>query len=348
MIPTFPPQHPQVIRPERRETGRFARCSRFALPSRVALIAPDAATGQAWNEALAPLLPARFEVLAPNEALSDSRPGPAPDLYLVAADLERPGAGLALIADLRSRLRSRHASVVLVMPPGAGETAAMALDLGASDMILLPFDPQEVALRLALQLRRKRRADLLRRQISDGLQLAITDPLTGLYNRRYAMAHLERTAARAAETGKPYAVMALDLDRFKSINDRYGHAAGDAVLEVVAERLRSHLRPSDLVARIGGEEFLVILPEASATIARLAAERLCEAVAQTPIALPKGIDVVQVTLSAGLAMGGEPPAGASNPRDENPGKAVLERADAALLRAKAAGRNRVTTAASAA
>ncbi|MFN3955254.1 MAG: diguanylate cyclase [Pararhodobacter sp.] len=331
-----------------RDLGFSEADAEFAMPARIGLIAPEHGIALAWREALAPLMAARFDLLTPSEALSDAGDGPAPDVYLVAADLGRSGAGLALVSDLRARLRSRHAAIMLIMPQAASETAAMALDLGANDMMMLPFDAQETALRLNMQVRRKRRADLLRRQISDGLQLAITDPLTGLYNRRYALAHLERIAARAGETGKPYAVMVLDLDRFKAINDRYGHGAGDTVLEVVADRLRTHLRPSDLVARIGGEEFLVILPEASLATAQIAAERLCGVVGETPIALPKGLGAVNVTISAGLALGDGDEHPAETAQDASPGQAVLDRADAALMRAKAAGRNRVTVSASAA
>ena len=103
--------------------------------------------------------------------------------------------------------------------------------------------------------------DQLRASVEDRLRLAMTDPLTGLHNRRYAMAHLSRIAERAAVAGRTFALMILDLDRFKAINDTHGHAAGDAVLAEVAARLSAQLRPIDLVARIGGEEFLIALPD---------------------------------------------------------------------------------------
>jgi diguanylate cyclase (GGDEF)-like protein len=166
----------------------------------------------------------------------------------------------------------------------------------------MPGDPQETALRLRLQLSRQRRVEALRQAVRQGLELAATDPLTGLYNRRYALARLDRIAQQAVETGVCYAVMILDIDRFKQVNDRYGHAAGDAVLLTVAGRLRAALRPSDLLARIGGEEFLVVLPDASLASARAVAERLRAAVSDTPVALPDGLGSVAVTLSAGLTL----------------------------------------------
>jgi len=306
-------------------------------PGRIGLIAPDPAVAMSWRAALAPLSPDRLEILTPTTALTDANDRPAPDLYVIAADLGPHGSGLRLVADLRSRASSRDAAISLVLPEADSDVAAMALDLGASDILTLPFEPQETALRLRLHIQRKRRADLLRRQVRDGMKLAVTDPLTGLHNRRYALAQLERIANRTARTQEAFAVMALDLDRFKSINDRFGHAAGDAVLVKVAERLRDCLHPGDLVARIGGEEFLVALPDIFLADARLAAERLCQAVGEMVVALPGG-GQVQVTISVGLAMG---TAGTT-------AQETLSRADNALMAAKAEGRNQVTISASAA
>lgn len=305
---------------------------------RIGLIAPDPATAMNWRTALASLTTDRLEILTPTAALTDANDRPAPDLYVVAADLGAHGSGLRLVADLRSRASSRDAAISLVLPEADSDSAAMALDLGATDILTLPFEPQETALRLRLHVQRKRRADLLRRQVDAGMKLAVTDPLTGLHNRRYALAQLGRIASRAARTGESFAVMALDLDRFKSINDRFGHAAGDAVLERVADRLRECLQPGDLVARIGGEEFLVALPDVFLADARQTAERLCNTVAETAIGLPGGGPAVRVTVSVGLMLG-------------TPGVTAQEalfRADIALLAAKAEGRNQVTISATAA
>ena len=133
------------------------------------------------------------------------------------------------------------------------------------------------------------------------MRLAMIDPLTGLYNRRYAMPELATIAARAAETGSPFAVMVVDLDRFKLVNDKHGHGAGDQVLVEVSRRLTANLRASDLLARIGGEEFLVALPDAGMPLARTVAERLCQAIEERPIRLASGIGLT-VTVSIGVAV----------------------------------------------
>jgi two-component system cell cycle response regulator len=136
--------------------------------------------------------------------------------------------------------------------------------------------------------------------------------------------------------------MLLDLDRFKAVNDTWGHAAGDAVLVEVARRLRETLRPADLLARMGGEEFLVALPEVTEAAARAMAERLRRAVGCAPVALPGGEGPVRVTVSIGLVLAG---AGALAAQ---PAAAAIEAADRALLAAKADGRNQVTVGLSAA
>nr|AGC72466.1 PAS/PAC/GGDEF-domain containing protein [uncultured bacterium A1Q1_fos_499] len=160
---------------------------------------------------------------------------------------------------------------------------------------------------------------------------AIRDPLTGLHNRRYFDEVARHDAARARRTGEALALIALDIDAFKEINDQYGHAAGDLVLEVLAEILTSSVRGSDLVCRTGGDEFSILLPGASPGVALERAELIRESFAATPIGLADG-EVLRATVSAGLAFlqaGGE-----GLP-------ATLRRADLALYAAKRAGRNRV-------
>ncbi len=318
----------------------------------VALIGPDRETAMGWRRALAPHMTARLVVVPAEAALAET--APAPDVYLIAADLGRPGAGLRLMSELRSRAATRRAAVCILLPDAgrdsAAEQGAMALDLGAADLLLADYDAEETALRLAAQLRRKRQSDRLRASLRSGLRLAVIDPLTGLYNRRYAMPHLARIAERSAATGRAYAVMLLDLDRFKSVNDSFGHAAGDAVLAEVAQRLQASLRPVDLIARIGGEEFLVAMPEATLAKARTTAERLCRVIEALPVALPPtattGGGSVSVTVSIGLALGGPAPLRPGGAAETV--EAVMARADAALLAAKAEGRNQVTVGRSAA
>lgn len=307
----------------------------FAPPGIVALVASEPSEALRWRAELAPHLRERLEIMTAAEALTGPDPGPVPDLYLVGTGSGAVWPALRLVADLRSRPQSRHAAISLVLDTGDTEAAAMALDLGATDMLTQPLDPVETALRIQLQLKRKQRADSLRRQVQDGLQLALTDPLTGLFNRRYALGHLDRIAQRAAATGGQFAVMVLDIDRFKSINDTHGHLAGDRVLSQVATCLRDGLRPSDLLARIGGEEFLVVLPDTTPEIARGVAERLRGAVSAHVFAVSGSDTQVTTTISVGLAMG----SAARN------GLETLDHADRALLAAKSEGRNQVTCAA---
>ncbi len=312
------------------------------LPALVALLSHRPDEAPRWRAALGPLTPHRLAVLSRAEALADDT-GPVPEVFVIGADPADPGAALRLLAELRSRPASRHAALCLGLPPSAAGIAATAFDLGADDVLTLPLDASDLALRLAPMLRRKRRADRLRASVRDGMRASVRDPLTGLFNRRYALPQLMRLTDRAAASGQPFAVLALDLDRFKAVNDRWGHAAGDAVLVEVAQRLADGLRPSDLLARIGGEEFLVLLPSTPLERARALAERLCRRVDEAPVLLPQGAGRVPVTISIGLAQGGGGTGAPSGPQTGEAGAArLLARADRALFAAKAAGRNKVT------
>jgi two-component system cell cycle response regulator len=301
----------------------------------IGLIGARVETGLAWKRALQPHVRDRLLVLDRDAALSpDPGSGSDPDLFLVDMDYHGPHGGLSLLTELRARTDTRHAALCLATDGPPDSEAAMALDLGAAALIDMTAPAAEAALRLATELARKRRADQLRLSVADGLRAAVIDPLTGLHNRRHALPELARIARRAGESGRSFGVLILDLDRFKAVNDSWGHAAGDQVLAEVARRLRAELRAQDLIARIGGEEFLIALPDASATTARAVADRLLAAARARPVTLPGGTDV-PVTLSIGLAMG--LPADGPTP-DE-----LLARADRALMAAKAEGRDQVWT-----
>jgi two-component system cell cycle response regulator len=202
------------------------------------------------------------------------------------------------------------------------------------------MSPEEIALRLRSILRGKRRADQVRERLQDDLRLAMIDPLTGLFNRRYAMARLAKMANQTRLSGKPFAVMIADLDRFKSVNDRFGHAAGDSVLVEIGHRLSAGLRNSDLLARVGGEEFLIALPETDLDEALDIATRLCVMVKDRPMSLPTGQELV-VTMSVGVAISGLATAAWGNSTLDFVGK-VMECADQALLSSKMEGRNKVS------
>lgn len=320
--------------------GFSETASGFDGPGRVALVAPDPATGLTWKRALEPRGSCRYDVL-PRERALQAQPGgvpgggSAPDVYVIAADLGARNDGLRLLSDLRSRPATRHAAAVMILPRNDAERGAVALDLGAGDILYDPFRPEELAVRIQTQLRRKRQSDRLRETVEAGLELAVTDSLTGLHNRRYALRRLDRMLAAP---GRGVAVMMLDLDHFKLVNDRHGHAAGDRVLSTVAKRLRATLRPGDLIARLGGEEFLVALQDTDPDTALFCAERVREAIGARPVpdAAPHPISV---TLSVGLAMAVDAGEGAV---------ALIERADRALYGSKHEGRNQVTVSATAA
>lgn len=305
---------------------------------RFCILTGDADRGSDWQNDLARRLKARVDLSSPLMALRHESDAEAPDVFLITDTVLRPGDGLGLLAELRARPATRHASIVMAVPPEARERAAIALDLGASDIIYQPLDMEETALRLKTQLKRKQTADRLRSRMRDGLQLAVTDSLTGLFNRRYGLSHLENVHVRAVTRNKSYAVLLVDLDRFKSVNDTFGHAAGDSVLRSVAGRLQAGLRNVDLISRIGGEEFMIVMPEIDPESAQVAAERLCRAVTVEPIYLAPGQTLTQ-TVSIGVAVGG----GGTGP-DEPSATETMERADRALYRAKSEGRNRTHTA----
>jgi two-component system cell cycle response regulator len=326
-----------------RELGFAEPTTYFNSAGHVAIVAAEGSEAMRWRDRISPFLNAKIEALPEQralEALQSQRN--IPDAFVIASDLGEPNSGLRLLAELRSREATRHAAIIIMHAPKDRNAAVMALDLGANDLITDGFDPEELALRLRGQIRRKLEADRLRVTVEDGFKLAAIDPLTGLYNRRYALPHLTEIAKRAREKQRPFAIMLLDLDRFKDVNDTYGHAAGDAVLVEVARRVRDNLRGVDMVARIGGDEFLVAMPETALSQARFAAERLRQVVEETPISIGEGQQEITVTLSIGLSMGG---------RDEAmslPIEKLIEDADQALFGSKAEGRNQVTMGRSAA
>jgi two-component system cell cycle response regulator len=261
-------------------------------------------------------------------ALDALRGGPAPDLFLIASDPPEL-ADFRLLAELRARPETSAAALVVMGGKGSAEAQIMALDLGAADVVPGEVGIEELALRLRLRLRWKRLCDRRRAEVEHGLRLALIDPLTGLANRRAAFSRL--VGIGGDDPDADYALMILDIDRFKAINDRLGHSAGDRVLAEVARRLIDGVRDRDLVARIGGEEFLVALPCTGLVPARLTAERLRRSVEAAPVQIGGG-ESVFVTLSIGLCL-----ASSAEAVDD-----AINRADRALYAAKARGRNTVT------
>ena len=313
--------------------GRNGAASGAPEPGRIALVCAAPKTALRWTHALNARLPDDVVSISKETALDGNQAGT--DLFVIEAKDSAPTEALQLLAELRARPATRSAGFVVLLPEAHRRMTAITLDQGAHDVLMLPVSSDELALRLRSQIGRKRQADQMRADLEAGLQLAVIDPLTGLFNRRYALNHLDNIAARAQKTGHSFAVLMLDLDHFKDVNDRFGHKAGDQVLVTLANRLQVNLRAMDLVARIGGEEFLVTLPDSSEPQAWEVADRLREAINASPIPLDDGNEV-RMTVSLGLTMGG-PDQGTSDIAT------LLERADRALYGAKTHGRNRVST-----
>ncbi len=322
-----------------RALGLAEPAAEFTPQSHRVLIHDDGARMLGWANRLRPQLRAKLSLARPKDAIREFPPEGPPDAFILTLPAEQDAATAAcrLISDLRANAHTRHAGVLVVQLAPDTALAAMALDLGADDLMTDGFDAAEMTLRLHALLRRKRMADQLRATVRTGLKAAVFDPLTGLHNRRYAMPHLSRIAERGQQTGRPFAVMLADLDHFKQINDQFGHTAGDAVLVQTAQRLRDNLRGMDLVARIGGEEFLIVMPGTTMAEAEVAAARLCADIAEHPFKVSTHARPLNVTISIGLAVG---PTNKNDPALS--AEALLSEADRALYSAKTMGRNQVT------
>jgi two-component system cell cycle response regulator len=257
-----------------------------------------------------------------------------PTIDLVMLSLSGKQDALRFVAQLRGSEASRLVPILLVADGEEMGRLAKGLDLGANDYIVRPLDRNELTARARTQIRRKRLQDRLQDNYQRSLALALTDSLTGLYNRRYLLAHLDGLMARAAENAQGPALLMLDIDYFKRVNDTHGHTAGDAVLREIAARLARHVRGFDLVARYGGEEFVVVMPDTPLPVASMVAERLRSVVADKPVQV-EGTGEISVTVSIGIAPARE---------TGDQAAAILQRADKALYGAKARGRNCVVSA----
>ncbi|WP_226622923.1 diguanylate cyclase [Alloyangia pacifica] len=318
----------------RRALGLSEAPPSFDRPARIALVPLDRTRDLgAMAARLQIALGAQVRQAEPDQLLRRDAAS-AEAVVLVDSDAD-PGAGLALLSQLRTAPAQRRAALLYVTQPGRDTTAAQALDLGADDLLRAGPDALELALRLPRLIRRKRTAERHRAALRSGLRAAMIDPLTGLYNRRYALPEVSRRAQLSIQRGGQLALLVADLDHFKQVNDRWGHSAGDKVLTATAQALMAQRRGGDLVARLGGEEFLIALPDATREDALETARQLCETVARLTLPMPgpeTPAHLLSPTVSIGIAMMEEPSEAVST---------GLLRADRALYAAKRAGRNRV-------
>lgn len=255
--------------------------------------------------------------------------GPSYDAVIIS--ISSPAFdGLRLISEFRANPSLRNTPVIALVAAGEHRKLAQALDLGANDYLRLPLDRSEFIVRVKTQLRKKRYTDLLRQNLRRGMEMAVRDHLTGLFNRRYMSQHLE-TLLKSASAVKPISLLIMDIDYFNQVNNTYGHLAGDDVLRQFADRLNENIRGVDLACRYGGEEFVVVLSDTDPDVACLVGERLRRAVEKTTFAVEQASAQIPVTVSVGVA---------SSSGDDS-SSALLRRADQALYRAKREGRNRV-------
>jgi two-component system cell cycle response regulator len=255
------------------------------------------------------------------------------ELIIISLNLKNED-GLRLCSHLRSNERTRSVPMIMLGNEEDLPRIAHGLEIGAHDYILRPVDRNELLARARTQIRRKRFQDRLRANYEISLSMALTDALTGLYNRRYFEVHLQKTLDNARLTRKSLGLLYIDIDHFKKINDQYGHAVGDEILKSFATRIKDSLRSFDLVARLGGEEFVVILPDITTDMAHFISERLRRLIAdkEFPCAVPQG--QLNVTASfGGIVIEPEKIEGGLNIQT------FLKQADEQLYQAKNNGRN---------
>ena len=239
---------------------------------------------------------------------------------------------LRLCASLRVAHKSRELPILVIGDPEDEERFVRAYDLGVNDTIIRPIESQELIARVNTQLRRKFYADSLRDNFNENLEMVVTDPLTGLGNRRYFDSTVEPLFESLKSKKEPFSIMVFDIDHFKRVNDILGHDMGDQILKEIAARLASNMRAIDIVARYGGEEFMIAMPNTTEAKAMKAGDRVRGLIGGTPIYVDG--QALSITTSAGIAqvMPGE------KLRD------VFKRADDALYKAKLGGRNIVMSA----
>ncbi len=273
----------------------------------------------------------QVRLVGSGRAVLDACAEESPDLLLL--DVAMPELdGYEVARRLKERAETRDVPLVFVTGSSETRSKVAGLTVGANDYITKPFHRDELLARVAVALRIKQQTDDLKAANAQLAALSLLDSLTNLYNRRHLDQRLEEEVARANRYGGPLTCLMLDIDRFKSVNDRYGHQEGDAVLRMVANVLRQATRISDVVGRYGGEEFTILAPETDLAAGAVLAERIRSSVAAQEVLLDG--EKVRVTISIGLAQHVRRDTGAD----------LIAAADGALYAAKAAGRDRVVIA----
>ena len=237
--------------------------------------------------------------------------------------------GLRVCASLRFKEDSRDIPILIVGDPEDEARLIRAYDIGINDTLMRPIEKQEMHARVNTLLRRKFYADSLRENFNENLEMVVSDPLTGLGNRRYFDRTIEPFFEALEDKDEAFSIMVFDIDHFKRVNDILGHDMGDQILKEVATRLVTNMRAVDVVSRYGGEEFMIAMPKTEEDDALVAADRIRALIAGTPIYVDG--QALRITTSAGVAQVQK----GEQLRD------VFKRADDALYKAKQAGRNKV-------
>ena len=239
--------------------------------------------------------------------------------------------GLRVATKLRQIEAFRHVPVIMQVDEEESSLMLKGLELGVNDYLIHPVDANELLARTKTQIRRKKYQKMLKSNYLDSVSMAVTDALTGLYNRHYLNAHMTNMLDQARSQNRPLSVMMMDMDHFKSVNDTYGHDVGDEVLVELAKRIIANVRSTDLAARIGGEEFVVLMPDTSARDALDMAERMRVYVEEKAFSAQKGEVQLSKTISIGVAT--------YNGEQIDEPESILKRADTQLYAAKHGGRN---------
>jgi len=268
----------------------------------------------------------------PDQALAKANGGNF-DAIIISTLLSEAD-GLRLASQIKSHEEVRNVPLLVFVDEDDQRTMLKALEMGINDYLTVPVDKNEMTARVRTQIRRKRYQEALKSNYQQSISMAVTDALTGLYNRHYLNTHLENMVRQALKNGKSLALMIMDMDHFKSVNDTYGHDVGDMVLKQLAEMIVQTSRSTDLAARFGGEEFVILMPETDSQAALGAANRMREIVESTPFNITNG-EKLNRTVSIGVA---------NLHPDGDSAESLLKRADEALYSAKHSGRNMVKVA----
>ncbi len=253
------------------------------------------------------------------------------DLVIVSLDLQGVD-GLRLCSQVRSLERTRNLPLLIIVNAEDKSRLNRGLDMGVNDYMVRPICSNEMMARVNTQIRRKKYTDFLRNSLEARVELAVTDALTGLHNRHYLESHLKTLYEDAQKADKCLSILMTDIDYFKSVNDTHGHSIGDEVLKEFAARLRANIRGVDLACRIGGEEFVIVMPDTNLAECYKVAERLRKAIETEVFHVAQLEKPLDITTSIGIASTSD----MNVELDE-----LLKHADKALYCAKRDGRNRV-------